>query len=224
MRHHMRNVQPIPTGRLITDSTYKGLPLAENGGPFTTRDLDYALATIEGAMRDSPKLVIACMELLIPRSIATYMDRYSDDTVKRFLTLLQQRARWKQTEQSKGKTIKRRATIDYIVKKDQSESLKSYRVMLIMNREAYDKQNPFYTNDSTLTHRIRTTWAKTLNQPEHAANSLVKLSDHYVKFVDSSAEGLIEVFGKASRLCTADSAEYGLGCYSFHSSRQDWGR
>ena len=81
----------------IYDNHYQGIPLSTNHDQFLASRLDDALATIDGAMAESTRLVMSCYELHFPTNIPFYFNLRSDEHVVNFLSKLQRKARWKQT-------------------------------------------------------------------------------------------------------------------------------
>lgn len=210
-----------PSKTLVYDSDYKGLPVIKNAAPFLEDHLERALQTIDCAMLESPSLIWSCFELHLPNNRPAYLEHYSNNVVTAFLASLNRKAVWKQRDLANGKTVKRKANIDFIWHKNISQNGKPFfRVMLLLNREAYTDQGvPHYPADATFLYRLYKTWANELNITDREARNMIRFPGYKIGFIRNDAEALATVFEKASILCRAPVEDQGMGCYGFDTSR-----
>jgi hypothetical protein len=210
-----------PSKTLVYDGDYKGLPVIKNAAPFLADYLERALQTIDCAMNESYSLIWSCFELHLPNHRPAYLEHYSNNVVTKFLASLKYRAVWKQKHLANGKTVKRKANIDFVWDKNIGQNGKPYfRVILLLNREAYiDQGVPHYPADATFLYRLYNTWEKTLNITEREARNLIRFPGKKMELIRNDAEALATVFEKASTLCRAPVEDQGIGCHGFGTSR-----
>lgn len=206
---------------IIYDNHYQGIPLSTEHGPYAAHRLADALATIEGIMESNHRIIASCIELLVPQHNPFRGGWNSDEGVTDFVKKLQHYARWKHTELHKQNPRRRKPVIDaFWQKASTTQGNTCYRIMLLLNHEAFYEQSIGYDPASTLQYRARQSWAKVMQIHQHSSGAYIRFPNHGLLIVNNTAEGLCQLFPKASVLCTAPSQMQGQAFESFGSTRQ----
>lgn len=209
------------TDNLIHDTHYHGIPLSTEHGPYIEHRLADALATVEGIMETNNRIIASCIELLVPDQSPFRMGWNTDECVTEFVKKVQHYARWKHTELHKRNPNRRKPVIDAIWQKGcTAQGKPCYRVILLLNREAYFEQSDDYDPASTLQYRARQAWSKVMQIPQHHSGAFIRFPNHGLVMVDNTADGLFQLFPKVSVLCAVPRQMHGQAFESFGSTRQ----
>lgn len=201
-------------------SEYHGIPLSPDHAPFIEQRLADALATIEGIMQNNRRITVACIELRIPEYNGFQFTWSADASIAAFVKKMQHYARWKHTELHKGKRQKDRPVIDAIWQMACSPTGKPYcRVMLLLNHAAYHVQSTGFDPANTLQFRARLAWTKVMRIPQQSSSAYIRFPQNGLMTIENSAEGLCQVFAKASALCGVPSDANGQVFMSFGTTR-----
>ena len=206
---------------IIHDNHYHGIPLATEHGPFIENRLADTLATIEGLMEASNRIIAVCLELLVPDGSGFGFHLGNDHHVAEFVLKLQRQVRWKHTELHEKNSRRRKPIIDAIWQEVLTANGRtSYRVMLLLNREAYYEQSIGFDAANTLQYRARMAWAKVMQIHKHHSGGYIRFPHHGLMITDNTADGLFQVFAKASMLCAVSSQANGQRLMGFGSTRK----
>lgn len=206
---------------LIHDNEYHGIPLSTEHCPYIEQRLADALATVEGIMNESHWVIASCLELKAVEQAARFISHLPDNKAEDFVKKLQHHARWKHTELHKGNPRRKQPIIDGIWQKLYTQHGNTiYRIILLMNWEAYHEQSVGYDAADTLQYRARMAWAKIMDIPANQSGAYIRFPDRWLLTVDNSAEGLCTLFPKVSVLCTLPSEQHGQSLHAFGSTRR----
>lgn len=206
--------------KIIHDTHYQGIPLAAGVGPCLEIRLADALLTIERIMERSNRIVVCCMEVLVPYS-SEHAFLPFDDPIPQFVAKLQKQARWKHTELYGNRKRRSIPIIEGIWQEVITPNGKtSYRIMLLLNREAYYEQSIGFDAANTLQYRARMAWAKVMQIHKHHSGGYIRFPHHGLMITDNTADGLFQVFAKASMLCAVSSQANGQRLMGFGSTRK----
>lgn len=211
------------TDNIIYDHHYQGLPLAIEHGPFLENRLADALATIENIMETNSRIVAVCFEVLVPSGHCNgfgFTPSHSQ-CVAELVSKLQRQARWKHTDLY-GKRVKRRKpVIEAIWQESLTANQRSiYRVMLLLNHEAYFEQSISFDAADTLRYRARMAWAKAMQIHKHQSGAYIRFINHGLLIAHNDSDGLLKVFAKASALCGVPNQGFGHTPMGFGSTKQ----
>jgi hypothetical protein len=206
---------------IIQNTHYQGIPLATEHGPFLEIRLADSLTTIENIMNKSRRIIVFCMEVLVPVSCGMGSSLY-DDPVPQFVAKLQKQARWKHTQLHGQKTRLHVPIIDGIWQEVMTpQGRTGYRIMLLLNREAYDEQSIGFDAANTLQYRARMAWAKVNQIPTNQSGAYIRFPNRGLLITDNSTEGFCQVFAKASTLCTEPAQLPGGRYLGFGSTQKN---
>lgn len=203
------------------DQHYHGIPLSGEHGPYLKSRLADALATVEGIMCDSHRVIASSIELRVPEQTSRFMMDISDNSALKFVNKMQHHARWKHTELYKHHPHRKQPIIDAVWQKGRSQQgYTVYRMILLMNWEAYHEQSIGYDAANTLQYRARTAWAKIMQIPANQSAAYIHFPIRGLLTVDNTLEGLFELFPRISMLCTVQNEEHGQVFQVFGSTRK----
>lgn len=206
---------PLPT------YTYQGISLPPEYAPFIEQNLADALATIDGAMKHERWIMSACVDLRLPDYRGFLRPPCTNHLALKFVKRMQHYARWKHTDLHDGIRQLHRPVVDAIWQKAYASSgVPFYRVMLLLNSEAYNSQTTGFDPAETLQYRAKLAWANLMNIPKEHWGHYVRFPADGMMHVDTTADGLCQLFAKASALCTAPTSFNDQGFVLFGSTRQ----
>lgn len=206
--------------KITQDTHYQGIPLATGQGPFLQMRLADALVTIESIMERSNRIIASSIEVLVPDKTGFGYSLY-DDPVPQFVAKLQKQARWKHTDLHGNRKRRGIPIIEGIWQEVITPNGKtSYRILLLLNREAYDEQSVGFDAANTLQFRARNAWAKIMHIPQNYSGAYIRFPYHGLLITNNSAEGFCEVFERASVLCAVPNPVPGRGQLGFGSTQK----
>lgn len=205
---------------IIYDNHYQGIPLSNEHGPYVESWLANALATIEGLMNESHWVIASCMALKSPEKPGQFNWHLGNNPVPEFVKKMQQQARWKHTQLHKKNPRRKKPIVDAIWQKGCTEQGNTfYRVILLLNWEAYHEQSIGFDAADTLQYRARMAWAKAMQIPENQSAAYIRFPNREQVKVENTAEGLFELFPRVSTLCTVPDDQYRQAFSVFGSTR-----
>ena len=206
---------------LIHSHEYHGLPLSPDHTPFIEPRLADALATIEGIMSTNRYITAVRVDLRIPNPTGLHFGWGADASAIEFVKKMQHYARWKHTDLHKGQRQKHRPVIDAIWQMARTPNGNPcYKVMLLLNHAAYHEQSIGFDPANTLQYRASQAWSKVNQIPKHQAGAYIRFPAYGLMTVENTADGLCQLFAKASVLCVMPNDAHGQAFLSFGSTRQ----
>lgn len=162
----------------------------------------------------------ASMDLRLPDFTGLIREPCTNHLAIKFVKKMQHYSRWKHTDLHDGVRQKIRPAVEGIWQKARADSgVPYYKVMLLLNRDAYCSHDTGYESASTLQHRARLAWAKSMQIPMHHAINYVRFPANSLLGIDTTTDGLCQLFAKASALCSVPSDTHRQAFRVFGSTR-----
>ncbi|HQQ64454.1 MAG TPA: inovirus-type Gp2 protein [Pseudomonadales bacterium] len=214
--HEAQSMHPTTTpaseARIEPIDQFQGLPLDRN--LYRPERLGSVLRTIDAAMSFETSMYVSCLILTVPARYMTPGEQYGCDTILLFMDRFNG---WTVRYQKKYNPEQPKARIQYLWHRlPDKENGFCYRLMLIMNPEAYANQGPVVKADN-VDYRVRNCWREVLHCSQPEADKLVAFHC-MADCVGHDREALIHVFRLASALCRESDVDHGVGADRFFSS------
>lgn len=200
---------------------YQGIQLPAISAPYVESRLADAWETTKCSMRGNEKVMACRFEIRIPNS---YMSGFFFDGNKLANNLVNYvrnivRNSHKNGNYSQESARRPSSEVIWQARMVNGNGL-SYRIVLLLNPEAYYKQHPYKMPQEVVMNRIVHAWSRVSNQSASAATRQVQFPYGWIQDVESSRYGLEEIFPKISVLCTEPDGHNGAVFAGFGTTRR----
>lgn len=211
MTHSIYNTRLKANSNLtqFSGSSYAGLPILADKGPFALEYLDSVYATIQRALADYPRLFAIRFDLHYSLNQGLPDDAHSSDVINRFVESLKAKIRHDRSRAAKYQQRVHNTVVRYVwVKEYGIKGRPHYHFLLLLNRDAYHTLGFFNSQHENLYSRIVSAWESALRLPWGEALGLVHIPENATYHVCDNDE-FARLFNRVSYMCKVATKRYG---------------
>ncbi|MEP9320348.1 inovirus Gp2 family protein [Pseudomonas sp. LABIM340] len=207
--------------RLHSVSTFQGLPVMAEKGPFIEQYLSRLHNTIERSLRQYARVFALRVDLRLPLGVELPDYAYTNEIISRFLESFKAKI---EHDRRRARTRYRYAhdsRVRYVWAREESRGERPhYHLLILLNGDAYFTVGKKTSSEQNIFHRLQEAWASALGLAVEEVSGLVEIPRAAGYLVSRVDEGeLANLFHRASYLCKAATKSYGDGQHGFGCSR-----
>ncbi|PZW40196.1 inovirus Gp2 family protein [Pseudomonas sp. URMO17WK12:I2] len=206
------------------DSTFDGLDIQGDKGPFIREYLSDLKHTIELAMAEYPRVLAFRVDLRLPQGIDLPEHAYTNQVISRFFESFTKKIQYHQ-ERVADRGYSRGCKVRYIWSREVGHGgQQHYHLLILLNRDAYYTIGRLGSDRVNMISRIEGSWAGALGLSIDQVRGLVHIPKNAEYRVDreirrDEADELPELFYRGSYLCKVATKSYGDRQRGFGISR-----
>lgn len=207
------------------ESTFEGLPVMVEKGPFITECLTALKRVIDLALREYPRLLAFRVDLRLPTGIRLPEYAYTNEVISRFLASFKAKIEHNRSKAREQNRYAHGCKVRYFWVRERGQGQTyHYHLLILLNRDAYYTIGRLQSEADNMISRMVEAWASALGLSVDQVKGLVNIPDNAIYRVDQSiragrVDELPELFRRASYLCKAVSKTYGDRQRSYGYSR-----
>jgi len=205
-------------------STFDGLPVQEDKGPFIREYLSALKHAIELTLAEYPRVLAVRVDLRLPQGIELPEYAYTNQVISRFFESFTRKIQYHQ-ERVRERGYARGCKVRYVWSREIGEGGRQhYHLLILLNRDAYYSLGRLGSDRVNMISRIEESWAGALRLPVDLMRGLVhipKKAEYQIDRVNRRRKGaeLTDLFYRASYLCKVATKRYGDRQRGFGTSR-----
>ncbi|MCO1948124.1 inovirus Gp2 family protein [Pseudomonas aeruginosa] len=208
---------------LYHSSTFQGLPVMAEKGPFIEQYLTRLHSTIECSLKQYSRVFAFRVDLRLPLGVELPDYVYTNEVISRFLESFKAKI---EHDRQRARTRYRYAhdsRVRYVWAREESRGERPhYHLLILLNGDAYFTVGRKTSSKQNIFHRLQEAWASALGLGGEEVSGLVEIP-RAAGYLVSRAAGdhgeLADLFLRASYLCKAATKNYGDGQHGFGCSR-----
>lgn len=205
-------------------STFDGLPVQENKGPFIREYLSALKHAIELTLAEYPRVLAVRVDLRLPQGIELPEYAYTNQVISRFFESFTRKIQYHQ-ERVRERGYARGCKVRYVWSREVGQrGRQHYHLLILLNRDAYYTIGRLGSERVNMISRIEESWASALGLPVDQVRGLVHIPKDAEYRVDreircGKVDELPALFYRASYLCKKATKSYGDRQRGFGASR-----
>lgn len=206
-------------------STYHGLPLMVDKGPFVEEYLSSLLRVIQRALTQYPRVMAFRVDLTFPRDIDLPDFADTNKVISRFIESFSAKIEYHRSQLREKKQDSRDCKVRYAWAREIGQRGRPhYHLVFLLNHDAYHRPGRLQSTNRNLVTRLQEAWASALQLSVDQVCGLVHVTDNatyriYRDVQDGKVDELPELFQRASYLCKKATKSYGDRQRGFETSR-----
>lgn len=206
-------------------STYHGLPLMIDKGPFVEEYLSSLLRVIQRALTQYPRVMAFRVDLNLPRDIDPSDYANTNKVISRFIESFCAKIDYHRSQLREHKQDARGCKVRYAWAREVGQRGRPhYHLVFLLNHDAYYRPGRLQSTNRNLVTRLQEAWASALQLSVDQIRGLVHITDNatyriYRNVPDGKMDELPELFQRASYLCKEATKSYGDRQRGFDTSR-----
>ncbi len=217
MTHH-----PYTTGlNLYYDTTYAGMPIQFDKGPFIQQYLASLNLTIWRALNEYSRVLAFRVDLRLPDHDWLPHDAYTNAVIGRFLESFKAKIKHNRDMSRRASGYAHDCRVRYVWAREVAGSGRPhYHLVILLNGDAFYGLGKIGSENDNMRSRMDEAWASALGVPVGAVSGLVEVPDNPVyRLRRDDPESYRALFYRASYLCKTATKVYGDGQHAFGCSR-----
>ncbi|HCE7942319.1 inovirus Gp2 family protein [Pseudomonas aeruginosa] len=204
-------------------STFQGLPVMAEKGPFIEQYLSRLHSTIERSLKQYARVFAFRVDLRLPLSIELPDYVYTNEVISRFLESFKAKIEHDRQRARTRYLYAHDSKVRYVWAREESRGERPhYHLLILLNGDAYFTVGRKTSSEQNIFHRLQEAWASALGLSVGEVSGLVEIP-RAAGYLVSRAAGdqgeLADLFHRASYLCKAATKSYGDGQHGFGCSR-----
>ncbi|WP_236173234.1 inovirus Gp2 family protein [Pseudomonas pseudonitroreducens] len=204
-------------------STYKGLPVMAEKGPFIEQYLSRLHSTIDHSLRHYSRVFAFRVDLRLPLSIELPDYVYTNEVISRFLESFKAKVEHDRQRARARHRYAHDSRVRYVWTREESRGERPhYHLLILLNGDAYFTVGRKISTEQNIFHRLQEAWASALGLSVEEVSGLVEIpraAGYLVSRTAGDHGELAGLFHRASYLCKAATKSYGDGQHGFGCSR-----
>lgn len=221
--HHPRRHPSNTNLHLQYGSTYCGLPLMVDKGPYVEEYLSSLLRVIQRALTQYPRVMAFRVDLHLPREID--LSANTNKIISRFIESFCAKIDYHRNQLRENKQDARGCKVRYAWAREVGQRGRPhYHLVFLLNHDAYHRPGRLQSTNRNLVTRLQEAWASALQLSVDQVRGLVHITDNatyriYRDVPDGKMDELPELFRRASYMCKEATKSYGDRQRGFETSR-----
>lgn len=206
---------------LHTGSTYVGLSVQENKGPFIREYLNRLQQTMVRALAQYPRVFAFRVDLRLPTGTELPEYAFTNEVVERFIESFKAKIKHNRSQARRLNKHAHDSRVRYVWARELGQYGKPhYHLAILLNRDAFMALGKFEIGRGNMFNRLVEAWASALGLSVEAVSGLVEIPGNpsYPMSRDEPA-GQEAFFYRASYLCKSATKVFGDGSHGFGCSR-----
>lgn len=207
-------------------STFEGLPLMIDKGPFILEYLVRLKDTIELALEHYPRVLAIRADLRLPRGMHLPEQVSTNQVITRFFDSFKARIDYNRYKARERYPYAHGCKVRYVWTREVSrEGHQHYHLLILLNRDAFYTKGRLGSDATNMISRMEDSWSYALGISENEVKGLVHFPENgqyrinrIVRLGDE--DQLPELFKRASYLCKAATKSYGNRLRGFSTSKR----
>jgi len=207
------------------ESTFEGLPVMVEKGPFIAEYLTALKRVIDLALREYPRLLAFRVDLRLPTGIRLPDYAYRNGVISRFIESFKAKIEHNRSKAREQNKYAHACKVRYFWVRERGQGQTyHYHLLILLNRDAYYTIGRLQSEADNMISRMEEAWASALGLSVDQVEGLVNIPDRAVYRIDrnvraGSGNALSELFYRASYLCKTATKAYGHNQHSYGYSR-----
>lgn len=206
---------------LYHGTTYAGMPVMFDKGPFILEYLDALDVTIKSALNEYSRVFAFRVDLRLPVDGYLPCDAYTNVVIGRFLDSFKAKIKHNRDMARKTSGYAHACRVRYVWAREVAGSGRPhYHLLILLNQDAFYTLGRIDSENDNLRSRMDEAWASALGVPVGAVSGLVEVPDNPVyRLHRNDPESYRALFYRASYICKKATKVYGDGQHAFGCSR-----
>lgn len=209
--------------RLHYSSTFEGLPVMVDKGPYVVQYLSRLKSTIEQALDQYPRLLAFRVDLRLPAGVDLPEHTDSNAVISRFLDSFKAKIRHNRLSARERNRYAHDSRVRYVWAREVGQRERPhYHLLILLNRDAFYSIGKRESEANNMFSRMEEAWASALGLHVEDVAGLVHIPGNPVYRINRDGRkghSFSELFYRASYLCKAATKRYGEGHWGFGTSR-----
>lgn len=202
-------------------SSYCGMPIQADKGPFVAQYLDRLCNTASRALQQYSRVFAFRVDLRFPADFEPSDDACTNQVIERFFESFKAKIRHNRRMARMANKHAHDSNVRYVWAREVGQHGRPhYHVAFLLNYDAFNALGKFETGRDNMFNRLEEAWASALGLPVAAVKGLVEIPSNptYCLRRDDPQNQAV-FFHRASYLCKAATKVYGNGQHGFGASR-----
>lgn len=203
-------------------STYLGLPIQQDKGPFILSYLDSLYLTISRAMVQYGRVFAFRVDVRLPAGMYLPEVTESNEVIGRFIESFKAKIRHNRSKAFSVNKYAHDSVVRYVWAREIGErnGTPHYHLVILLNYDAFCALGKFEPGRDNIFNRLQEALASALSLSYEDVSGLIHLPDNARYHLNRGcSEELAALFFRASYLCKAATKVYGDGTHGFGASR-----
>ena len=203
------------------DTTYAGMPIQFDKGPFILEYLEALAATIRAALNEYPRVFAFRVDLRLPAYGSLPHDAYTNAVIGRFLDSFKAKIKHNREMARRASGYAHDSRVRYVwVREVAGIGRPHYHLVILLNQDAFFTLGKIGSENDNMRSRMDEAWASALGVSVEAVSGLVEVPDNPIyRVYRDNYESQQALFFRASYLCKEATKVYGDRQHAFGCSR-----
>lgn len=206
---------------LFYGSTYKGLPVQTDKGPFVCEYLDSLHLTVSRALAQYPRVFAFRVDLRLPVGPALPGYACTNEVITLFIESFKAKIKHNRARARLENKYAHDSNVRYVWAREQGQHGRPHHhLAILLNQDAFNALGKFESGRDNIFNRLEEAWASALGLPIGAVRGLIEIPGNpSYRLHRGDPEGQAAFFYRTSYLCKAATKVYGDGSHGFGCSR-----
>jgi len=203
------------------ESTYLGLPLQVEKGPFILEYLHRLHQTTHRAVDQYRRVFAFRFDLRLPSGYISHERLYENEVIDRFIESFKAKIKHNRQLALRENKYAHDSVVRYVWTREVGQQGRPhYHLAVLLNYDAFCSLGIFASGRNNMFNRLQEAWASALGLSADTVRGLVEIpsNPYYVLHRDDNTS-IAEFFFRASYLCKMATKSFGNGCHGFGASR-----
>lgn len=203
------------------DSSYSGLPIQLEKGPFIREYLDRLHQTVMRAIGQYPRVFAFRFDLRLPLGQNPQCLNYENEIIDRFIESFKAKIRHNRQMAFRVNKYAHDSVVRYVWTREVGQHGRPhYHLAILLNYDAFCSLGRFSPGRDNMFNRLQDAWASALGLPPDAVVGLVEIpANPYYHIHRDDSTSIAQFFFRASYLCKSATKSFGNGSHGFGASR-----
>lgn len=206
---------------LHTGSTYVGLSVQENKGPFIREYLNRLHQTMGRALAQYARVFAFRVDLRLPTGTELPDYAFTNEVIERFIESFKAKIKHNRSQARQLNKYAHNSRVRYVWARELGQHGKPhYHLAILLNRDAFTALGKFEAGRDNMFNRLEGAWASALGLPIEGVSGLVQIPTNPFYYLNrGESETQAAFFHRASYLCKSATKVFGDGSHGFGCSR-----
>lgn len=206
---------------LHSESTYFGLAVQENKGPFISEYLNRLHKTMGQALIQYPRVFAFRVDLRLPVETKLPDYAFTNEVIERFIESFKAKIKHNRSQARQLNKHAHDSKVRYVWARELGQHGKPhYHLAILLNRDAFTALGKFEAGRDNMFNRLVEAWASALGLPVKDVKGLVEIPTNPFYYLNrGELGGQAAFFYRTSYLCKSATKVFGDGSHGFGCSR-----